>query len=330
MTTPDHELFPFVAVSALSTSIHPSTGRLLTLDAVTFDENGEVGEDFHAVFNPVKDAGPRHLHNLEKSDFAQAPRFARHLKALNKLIDGRTLIVLDSPTEWGYLVSESRRAMNAAARANRPRARQHNRRRQRVGHLPRPEAIVDILGSARRQGHILIDERLNAVANQVGVLSEPATATVERASVPEEELSRAATLKLVAVYLQLHENGTLTSIDPEDLKADRFGLQRSALRVDAHKREGDVDNPGVYTGAGLKPGMEISISDDVAVDPDELIQAALDAGLNYQEKLTRTASLVVSDAPSRGAELRGKAMHAHRKDIPVLSAQEFLQAVARD
>ncbi|OIR43480.1 DNA polymerase III subunit epsilon [Corynebacterium sp. NML140438] len=330
MTTPDHELFPYVAVSALSTSIHPSTGRLLTLDAVTFDDNGQVGEDFHAVLNPVKDAGPHHLHNREKSDFAQAPRFARYLKTLNKLIDGRTLILLDSPTEWGYLVSEARRAMNAAARANRQRARKHNRRRQRVGHVPRPEAIVDLLGSARRQGHIIIDERLNAVAGQVGVLSEPATATIERASVPEEELSRAATLKLVAVFLQLRENGTLTSIDPEDLKADRFGLQRSALRVDAHKREGDVDNPGIYTGEGLKPGMEISVSDDVAVDPDELIQAALDAGLNYQEKLTRTASLVVSDAPSRGAELRGKAMHAHRKDIPVLSAQEFLQAVARD
>ena len=330
MTTPGHELFPFIAVSALSTSIHPSTGRLLTLDAVTFDENGEVGEDFHAVFNPVKDAGPRHLHNREKSDFAQAPRFARYLKTLNKLIDGRTLVLLDSPTEWGYLVSESRRAMNAAARANRQRARKHNRRRQRVGHVPRPAAIVDLLGSARRQGHILIDERLNAVASQVGVLSEPATATIERANVPEEELSRAATLKLVAVFLQLREHGTLTSIDPEELKADRFGLQRSAVRVDAHKREGDVDNPGVYTGESLTPGMEISISDDVAVDPDELIQAALDAGLNYQEKLTRTASLVVSDAPSRGAELRGKAMHAHRKNIPVLSAQEFLQAVARD
>lgn len=330
MTTPDHELFPFIAVSALSTSSHPSTGRLLTLDAVTFDESGEVGDDFHAVFNPVKDAGPRHLHNLEKSDFAQAPRFARYLKTLNKLIDGRTLILLDSPTEWGYLVSEARRAMNAAARANRQRARKHNRRRQRVGHVPRPEAIIDLLGSARRQGHILIDERLNAVAAQVGVLSEPATATIERANVPEEELSRAATLKLVAVFLQLRENGTLTSIDPDNLKADRFGLQRSVVRVDAHKREGDVDNPGVYKGGGLTPGMEISISDDVAVDPDELIQAALDAGLNYQEKLTRTAALVVSDAPSRGAELRGKAMHAHRKNIPVLSAQEFLQAVAHD
>ena len=40
--------------------------------------------------------------------------------------------------------------------------------------------------------------------------------------------------------------------------------------------------------------------------------------------------MVVTDALAKGAspdELRGKAMHGHRKDIPLLTGEEFLTAV---
>lgn len=318
--------YPHVALFTQATGIHPSTGRLLTVDAVTFDAAGRVGEEFHAVLNPGTDPGPAHTHGLTPHDFAQAPRFSRYLRTLDKLIDGRVLVTHDSPVTWGFVVSEARRAMNAAARANRSRRGRGNKRRQRVGHVPKPDAIVDLLATARRQGHVPVDTRINAVANLVGVASTPPAASRERVGESESEFSRGQTLKLVAMYLELEPRG-VAQFTPEDLAPDQFGLQRSSLRVDAEKAPAIGSNPGLLGKGGLLRGMEFVVSDDVAVDPDQLIDAGVRAGLNYREKLTRETSVAVSDAPLRGAELRGKAMHAHRKDIPVVSGEEFARLV---
>lgn len=320
--------YPYVALFTQATGIHPSTGRLLTVDAVTFDAAGRVGEEFHAVLNPGTDPGPAHTHGLTPHDFAQAPRFSRYLRTLDKLIDGRVLVTHDSPVTWGFVVSEARRAMNAAARANRSRRGRGNKRRQRVGHVPKPEAIVDLLASARRQGHVPADTRINAVANLVGVESTPPTASPERIGEAEADFSRGQTLKLVAMYLQLAPGG-VAQVDPADLAPDQFGLQRSALRVDAEKAPAIAANPGLLGKGGLLRGMEFVVSDDIALDPDELIDAGVRAGLTYREKLTRETSVAVSDAVERGAQLRGKAMHAHRKNIPVVSGEEFARLVGR-
>lgn len=320
--------YPYVALFAQATGIHPSTGRLLTVDAVTFDAAGRVGEEFHAVLNPGTDPGPAHTHGLTPHDFAQAPRFSRYLRTLDKLIDGRVLVTHDSPVTWGFVVSEARRAMNAAARANRSRRGRGNKRRQRVGHVPKPEAIVDLLASARRQGHVPADTRINAVANLVGIESTPPTASPERIGEAEADFSRGQTLKLVAMYLQLAPGG-VAQVDPADLAPDQFGLQRSALRVDAEKAPAIAANPGLLGKGGLLRGMEFVVSDDIALDPDELIDAGVRAGLTYREKLTRETSVAVSDAVDRGAQLRGKAMHAHRKNIPVVSGEEFARLVGR-
>ena len=61
---------------------------------------------------------------------------------------------------------------------------------------------------------------------------------------------------------------------------------------------------------------------DITVDLDEIIAAAVDAGLAYSEQLTRETSLVVCN---QEGELRGKAMHAHRNGIPLVSDTEFMQ-----
>ncbi|MHA2787837.1 DNA polymerase III subunit epsilon [Corynebacterium sp. S7] len=327
MTTTQDMTHPFVAVHVQATGIHPSTGRLLTIDVVTFDDTGATGEEFHAVFNTGGDPGPRHMHGVAFEEFEQAARFSRHLKALDKLIDDRTLVVHDAPKVWGFLVSEARRAMNAAARANRSRNRGRGRRRQRVGHVPRPAAIVDTLASAFHQGNALRDTRLYAVAHSVGVDAPEAAASVERARRPEAETSREATLVLVDTYLALRDAGELLTRAAEELTADRFGLQRSLVRVDAEKDENAAPNPGLYNpDAGLKAGMEFVVTDDVQIDPNELIEAGLGAGLTYSEKLSRTASLVISNVT---ADLRGKAMHAQRKGIPLVSDKDFLAAVAR-
>ena len=115
-------------------------------------------------------------------------------------------------------------------------------------------------------------------------------------------------------------------LDPEDLAADQFGLRRSGLRIDAANSPRPFVNPGVWkSGEPLVEGMEFVVSPDVAIDPDELIGQGVAAGLAYSEKLNRRSSLVVCN---ENYELRGKAMHADRKSIPLVRDEDFLALLA--
>lgn len=135
----------------------------------------------------------------------------------------------------------------------------------------------------------------------------------------------------------------------DDLRADNVGLQRSAVRVDAMEAPRPVPNPGRFTAdGGLKKGMEFAIAPEIDVPADDIIAAGVAAGLSYSEKVTRETSLLVCNgaagvdgadgatgedgaAGEDGAgaaaldpmELTGKAMHAHRKEIPLVGDAEF-------
>lgn len=327
------EAYPWVVVTLQGTGIHPATSRVVAVDAVVFDAEGEPAEKFHEVIDPGErtDPGPVHQHGLTHEEIRAGRRFSQVLKKLDRLIDNRTLIVHDAPLAWGYLVSESRRAMNAAARANRSRRRGRSGsrgRRKKVGHVPRPLAIVDTLAAAHRAGTDIVDARPGAVARAMGLDAPRANATVARARRTEADTSREQTMVVARMARHLAENGGVgRRYTPEELRADKLGLQRSHERVDAAEAPRPVPNPGVYTPErGLEPGMEIVVTDEITREPDEIIYALMRAGLAYTEKLTRQSSAVVCN---RTEDLRGKAMHAHRKNIPILTDEEFLAAVAR-
>lgn len=319
---------PYVALTLQTTGIHPSTGRIVTIDAVAFDNAGDIGQRFHAVLKPDIDAGPHHLHGLTVADIEQAPAFSRILKSLDKLIDGRTLVVHDIPYTWGFIVAEARRAMMTAARQNRARNRGRNkgkRRRQKVGHMPAPVRIIDTLATSYAQGVRPNDVRLRGVAKQNGLDADP-KATVERARRPEQETSREETELLIQLY-QHQQRGPVRSYAPDEVRADRFGLQRSHVRVDAAEAPVQHHNPGKYEpGKELRRGMEIVVAPEILEDPDTIISALMREELNYSEKLTREASLVVCNVTT---DLVGKAMHAQRKGIPLMSDAAFLDALTR-
>lgn len=317
---------PFVAVQIQTTGIHPGTAHIVTVDAVVYTAAGEPDAQFHAVINPGCDPGPQHLHGLSPAEVAAGKQFGSILKSLGKLIDGRTLITHNAPMVWGFVHKEARRAMATAARNNRNRSRTKNRRRQRVGHVPRPVSIVDTLATARRRGLVLPDTRVRTVARAMGIACEPATATLARARQPEAETTRAETQLIADMFFSTRDQ-LFAAAKPEDLAADRFGLQRSRIRVDAAAATPKFVNPGVFTDE-LVAGMQVVVAPEVEVDPDELIQTIVDHDLSYSEKVTRQTSLVVcNDAPDV-ARLTGKAMHATRKGIPLLADQEFLELVA--
>jgi DNA polymerase-3 subunit epsilon len=297
--------------------------------------------------NPGEDPGPWHLHGYTEADLGQAPGFATVAPLLFELIDGRTLICHNTTMTWGFIQFEYRRAQRAANRGtqrNNPRGRRRNQRRPRKIAVPTPTRIIDTLASARRAGVPVEDPRLRSITGYYAdahglVLPDDAlphlgpVASTERADTVADDLLLADNHLLFPLYSAQRDlaagtpdnsPGGLSVADPADLTADRFGLQRSSVRVDATTSPRPFGNPGTPDGARLVQGMEFVISPDVGVDPDVLISAATRAGLVYSEKLNRTSSLVVCN---RNHELRGKAMHGERKDIPLFTDEEFLAAL---
>ncbi len=321
--------FPFVAVTLGASGIHPSTSRLISFDAVTYNADGEIGEATHIVFSPDSDPGPKHQHGLTHEEVAAGIPFSKALKRVDRVVDGRTLIVHDATVTWGFLVSEARRAMTAAARQNRSRNRNNRNRSRRikVGHIPRPKDIIDTLATARRHEVVLQDVRLAAVAIASGIPATPPTANVERAQRPAEDTAREETSLLWQLYKQQSQRGEVVCLEPSELRADKFGLQRSHIRVDAMEAPRMHHNPGQYTpGRELVRGMEFVVAPEIAMDPDIIIEAAMREEMNYTEKLSRETSVVVCNITT---DLVGKAMHADRKDIPLMSDEAFLAALER-
>ena len=149
-----------------------------------------------------------------------------------------------------------------------------------------------------------------------------AVASLSKKDIDPDELLEANARLTAALALAQQRNGELTVLNPEDLAADQFGLRRSGLRIDAANSPRPYVNPGAWKrGEPLVEGMEFVVSPDVAIDPDVLIGQGVAAGLAYSEKLNRRSSLVVCN---ENYELRGKAMHADRKNIPLIRDEDFL------
>ena len=321
--------FPYVAVSLGASGIHPATSRLISFDAVTYNAEGEIGEATFLVFCPDSDPGPKHQHGLSHEEVSAGIPFSKALKRIDRIIDDRTIIVHDATVTWGFLVSEARRAMTAAARQNRSRNRngRSRSRRIKVGHIPRPQGIIDTLATARRHELPLTDLRLASVALATGIPTTPPTATVERAQRSAEDTAREETNLLWQLHSLQAKRGDVVCLDPSELRADKFGLQRSHIRVDAMDAPRMHHNPGPYVpGRELVRGMEFVVAPEIAMDPDIIIEAGVREELNYVEKLSRETSVVVCNITT---DLVGKAMHADRKDIPLMSDEAFLAALKR-
>ena len=316
-----------------------------------------IGQEVTALtrhLNPGEDAGPWHLHGYQVNELSQALGFNSSAQLIHQALDGRTLIMHESDYVWGFLTHEFKLVQRSANRGRRSRGRGRGGRRIP---MPAPVSIIDTLATARRQAIDSTDPRLRAIVASYGIAGDasqteastrtnasgsssrpavhvPATALPEvgaaasltKREIDPDELLEANARLTAALAVAQQRGGELTVLDPEDLAADQFGLRRSGLRIDAANSPRPFVNPGVWkSGEPLVEGMEFVVSPDVAIDPDELIGQGVAAGLAYSEKLNRRSSLVVCN---ENYELRGKAMHADRKSIPLVRDEDFLALLA--
>lgn len=316
-----------------------------------------IGQEVTALtrhLNPGEDAGPWHLHGYQVNELSQALGFNSSAQLIHQALDGRTLIMHESDYVWGFLTHEFKLVQRSANRGRRSRGRGRGGRRIP---MPAPVSIIDTLATARRQAIDSTDPRLRAIVASYGIAGDasqteaststnasgsssrpavhvPATALPEvgaaasltKREIDPDELLEANARLTAALAVAQQRGGELTVLDPEDLAADQFGLRRSGLRIDAANSPRPFVNPGVWkSGEPLVEGMEFVVSPDVEIDPDELIGQGVAAGLAYSEKLNRRSSLVVCN---ENYELRGKAMHADRKSIPLVRDEDFLALLA--
>lgn len=182
-----------------------------------------------------------------------------------------------------------------------------------------PGSTADVFTSANTSANA---SRSAVLAPATALPEVGAVASLSKKDIDPDELLEANARLTAALALAQQRNGELTVLDPEDLAADQFGLRRSGLRIDAANSPRPYSNPGAWKrGEPLVEGMEFVVSPDVAIDPDVLIGQGVAAGLAYSEKLNRRSSLVVCN---ENYELRGKAMHADRKNIPLIRDEDFL------
>lgn len=333
---PTVEDAPVAAVTIATTGIHPTTARIVALAVVFYSEGHEEISSWTRHLNPGEDPGPWHLHGYLPGDLAQSLGFASSAETIHEALDGRTLIMHQAAYTWGFITNEFKRAQRSANRGRRSRGR--NRTGRKVP-TPAPVEILDTLATARRQSTECFDFRLRAIvecyndgpypvqAPDNALPSVGAVASKQRGQIDPDKLLEADARLTMALYdTQLRAAGAgaglIEKIDPTELTADLFGLQRSKVRVEAANAPRPHENPGQWKqGEKLVQGMEFVVSPDVASEPDEIIGRGVAAGLVYSEKLNRRSSLVVCNT---NYELRGKAMHADRKGIPLVDDQLFL------
>lgn len=314
--------------------------------------------------NPGEDAGPWHLHGYQVNELSQALGFNSSAQLIHQALDGRTLIMHESDYVWGFLTHEFKLSQRSANRGRRSRGRGRAGRRLPIpapvsiidtlatarrqaadATDPRLRAIVASYGLAPNSAHTdpapdsapdsaptteahtsaNVPANASRSAVQASAAALPAVgavASISNKDIDPDTLLEANARLTAALALAQQRSGELTVLDPEDLAADQFGLRRSGLRIDAANSPRPYVNPGAWKrGEPLVEGMEFVVSPDVAIDPDVLIGQGVAAGLAYSEKLNRRSSLVVCN---ENYELRGKAMHADRKGIPLIRDEDFL------
>ena len=314
--------------------------------------------------NPGEDAGPWHLHGYQVNELSQALGFNSSAQLIHQALDGRTLIMHESDYVWGFLTHEFKLSQRSANRGRRSRGRGRAGRRLPIpapvsiidtlatarrqaadATDPRLRAIVASYGLAPNSAHTdpapdsapdsaptteahtsaNVPANASRSAVQASAAALPAVgavASISNKDIDPDTLLEANARLTAALALAQQRSGELTVLDPEDLAADQFGLRRSGLRIDAANSPRPYVNPGAWKrGEPLVEGMEFVVSPDVEIDPDVLIGQGVAAGLAYSEKLNRRSSLVVCN---ENYELRGKAMHADRKGIPLIRDEDFL------
>lgn len=276
----------WVVIDVETSGLKASRDRVLSIAALTIDENGTVGRELSTLVNPGCDPGPVHIHNLTPERLAGAPKFEDVAPQLMEMLDGRTMVAHNASFDHGFLKLEAMRAGMD---------------------MPTKQRLCTVALSRRLQLD-LPNHKLATLAAHWKVLQSNAHDAYDDA--------------FVLAQIFTYSSRLARSLDlplPVTMCTERLTLYpESVPRTDC-----EWQNPGRFErSSGLVQGMRVVISGATNVPRLQLASRLTRAGLDVMNSVSRYTSLVVcSDPTSDSAKVRRALSHG----LEIVSESELFE-----
>lgn len=252
----------WVVVDVETSGLKASRDRVLSVAALTVDEDGRVGRELSTLVNPGCDPGPVHIHKLTPERLAGAPKFEDIAPQLMEMLDGRTMVAHNASFDHSFLKLESMRAGLD---------------------MPTKQRLCTVALSRRLQLDTP-NHKLSTLAAHWKVLQSNAHDAYDDA--------------LVLAQIFGHSARLARSLDlplPVVKCTERLTLYPDSVP----RTPCDWQNPGpLLPDALLVQGMRAVISGETRIPRLELAAQLTNAGLDVMNSVSRLTSVVVCSDPS--------------------------------
>ncbi|ORI21181.1 TerD family protein [Rhodococcus sp. 1168] len=275
----------WVVVDVETSGLKASRDRVLSVAALTIDENGNIGSELSTLVNPGCDPGPVHIHKLTPDRLAGAPKFEDVAPQLMEMLDGRTMVAHNASFDHGFLKLEAMRAGID---------------------MPTKQRLCTVALSRRLQLD-LPNHKLATLAAHWKVMQSNAHDAYDDA--------------VVLSQIFTHSSRLARSLDlplPVTMCTERLTLYPDSVpRTDCR-----WENPGRFDPSqGLIQGMRVVISGSTNIPRLQLAARLDQAGLDVMNSVSRYTSLVVCSDPTSES---GKVRRARANGLEVVSESHIL------
>ncbi|OZD02398.1 3'-5' exonuclease [Rhodococcus sp. 06-235-1A] len=275
----------WVVVDVETSGLKASRDRVLSVAALTVDEDGRVGRELSTLVNPGCDPGPVHVHGLTPERLAGAPTFDMIAPQLMDLLDGRTMVAHNASFDHGFLKLESMRAGID---------------------MPTKQRLCTVALSRRLQLDTP-NHKLSTLAAHWKVLQSNAHDAYDDARVLAQVFTHSARL---ARSLELPL--------PVVTCTERLTLYPDTVP----RTHCTWENPGpLAEDGGLIQGMRVVISGDTRIPRLRLAAQLTEAGLDVMNSVSRFTSVVVCSDPTTESR---KVERARAHGLRIISESELL------
>lgn len=293
-TTPGFGFGSFTVVDVETSGFSAVDHRVLSIAALTLDDDGAVAREFHTLVDPGCDPGPVHVHGLTRELLNGAPRFEHIEEDLTELLAGRVMVAHNARFDHDFLAAEF----------------------DRIGVAPPIDHRLCTLALARRIALPVPNCQLATLATYYGIRQQHAHDALDDARV------LAAVLRsLITDAAGLGITLPLLACSPDTRPRNRRRPSTTPKTLCAFEYPGRLTDDGL-----LVQGMKVAFTGDTLLDRAELIARAVAAGLDVTGSVSGRTSLLVTNTPHSST---GKAAAARRHGTPIRTEATFLSLLER-
>lgn len=280
----------FTVVDVETSGLSAASHRVLSIAALTLDDDGAVTREFHTLIDPGCNPGPVHIHGLTRELLNGAPRFEHIEEELTELLAGRVMVAHNARFDYDFLAAEF----------------------DRMGATPPIGHRLCTLALARRVSLPIPNYQLPTLAKYYGIRQRHAHDALDDAQV------LAAVLRsLIIDATELGITIPLFTCSPDIRSRSRIRPRTVPKKVCAFEYPGRLDENGL-----LIQGMKVAFTGETRLYRAELIARAVAAGLDVTESVSERTSLLVTNMPHPST---GKGDAARKHGTPTRTEAAFLR-----